>query len=88
MKTSISKLRLLIEQLVLEEIGMHRCMNGDLVPNDSEACYGDVCDRIDDATYHRNEMTGGTANRAYYNGILADLRKKRRKLNKVYSLEI
>ena len=61
---------------------MHRCMDGAMVSNDSEECYGDICNRIDDAIYQRDNLAGGTANRAYYNGVLADLRTRKRRLGK------
>ena len=82
MKLSKSNVRSIIRRIIIESARMHRCINGDLVPEDSEECLNDLSFRIEDATYARNNMTGGTATRAYYNGILADLRKKRRRLEK------
>ena len=84
MKISITHLRKKISKLILESSGLHRCLNGQLVPEDSEECYGDLCDRIEDMTYNRDTMHGGTATRAFYNGVLADLRKKKRRLAKLY----
>jgi len=84
MVLSESEIRKLIKTLILESKKMHRCLNGNLVPADSEICLNDIVLRIEDATYARNNMTGGTATRAYYNGILADLRKKKRRLEKTH----
>ena len=84
MKLSESQIRNIIKRLIIENSRMHRCINGDLVPEDSEECLNDLVLRIEDATYARNNMTGGTATRAYYNGILADLRKKKRRLEKTH----
>tara|TARA_Y100001970_G_scaffold293595_1_gene441458 strand:+ start:3381 stop:3644 length:264 start_codon:yes stop_codon:yes gene_type:complete len=84
MKTTETNLRIIIESIILESIGQHRCMDGSIVPDDSEACYSDVCSRIEDTLFQRDNQSGGTANRAYYNGVLADLRKKKRRLGKIY----
>ncbi len=77
-----SQIRRLVNKIIVENAKMHRCLNGNLVPADSKICLNDIVLRIEDATYARNDMTSGTATRAYYNGILADLRKKRRRLEK------
>ena len=69
-------------RMITESVENHRCLDGRLVPKDSPECYNDLCARIEDAEYARNSMTGGTATRAFYNGILADLRKKKRRLEK------
>ena len=84
MKKSLKDLRLVIERFLLEDAAIHRCMNGSLVPEDSKECYSDICLRIDDAVHLRDSLRRGTANRAYYNGVLADLRKRRRRLSKIY----
>ena len=81
MKISRKQIRKVIS-LLIESSDSHRCLDGRIVPKDSEDCYLDICARIEDAEYVRNGMSGGTATRAYYNGILADLRKKRRRLSK------
>ena len=82
MKISTRKLRSLISDILLEDAGMHRCMNGSIVPEESEACLTDVGDRIDDATYYRDMCTLGTDQRMHLNGLLSGLRKKRRRLTK------
>jgi len=86
MKISLLNLRKKIQNALLESADLHRCMNGRVVASDSEECYGDLCDRIEDMTHNRNTMSGGTASRAYYNGVLADLRKKKRRLAKLYQV--
>ena len=83
MKISRNQLRRMIS-LITEAADSHRCLDGRIVSKDSEDCYLDICARIEDAEYARNSMSGGTATRAYYNGILADLRKKRRRLAKSF----
>ena len=75
-----------VRSILLEASGLHRCLDGRLVDCESEECYSDLCDRIDDMTHSRDRMTGGTATRAYYNGVLADLRKKKRRLGKLYQV--
>jgi hypothetical protein len=77
-----SQIKKIVNSLILENSKLHRCLNGDIVPAESSECLDDIILRIEDATYARNEMTSGTATRAYYNGVLADLRKKRRRLEK------
>lgn len=84
MKLSKYEIRNIVRKLIIESARMHRCINGDLVSEDSDECLSDLVLRIEDATYARNNMTGGTATRAYYNGILADLRKKKRRLEKTH----
>lgn len=84
MNLTESQIRRIVKKLIIENQRMHRCINGDLVPEDSEECLNDLVLRIEDATYARNDMSGGTATRAYYNGILADLRKKKRRLEKTH----
>ena len=84
MNLTESQIRRIVKKLIIENHKMHRCINGDLVPEDSEECLNDLVLRIEDATYARNDMSGGTATRAYYNGILADLRKKKRRLEKTH----
>ena len=87
MRLSEAALRLLISEVILEDAGMHRCMDGSVVPFDSSDCLTDVGNRIDDATYHRDECSLGTDQRMHLNGLLKDLRKKRRHVSKVIPLE-
>ena len=86
MNTSEKKLRLMIEKVILESAGMHRCMDGRLVAADSIESLDDVCARIDDAIYHRDAHNCGTENRIYYNGLLKNFRKKRNRLKKLLEL--
>lgn len=78
-------LRSVIRTIILESKG-HRCLGGKVVDPDSRECYDDICLRIDDIEYERNSNNRGTANRAYYNGILSDLRKRRRRLEKLHGI--
>ena len=80
-----TKLRKTIRKILLESTN-HRCLNGKLVDKDSIACYKDICMRIEDVEYERNLNNRGTANRAYYNGVLSDLRKRRRRLEKLHGI--
>jgi hypothetical protein len=82
--SSFKLLRQSIRQKLIESARQHRCIDGRLVDPESEDCYFDICLRIDDALFYRDALSSGTANRAYYNGVLADLRKKRRRLGKLY----
>ena len=65
---------------------MHRCMDGNMVPDGSFDCYDDILNRIEDAQYNRNHHTCGTENRVYYNGMLKGLRNKRNRLQKKLEL--
>lgn len=78
-------LRSVIRNIILETKG-HRCLNGRMVDPDSKVCYGDICKRIEDVEYERNSNNRGTANRTYYNGVLSDLRKRRRRLEKLHGI--
>ncbi len=81
------KLREVIRRIILESTSTsHRCLNGKLVDKDSMSCYNDICMRIEDVEYERNLNNRGTANRAYYNGVLSDLRKRRRRLEKLHGI--
>ena len=82
MKMSITEFRSFISDILLEDLGQHRCMDGSIVPEDSEACLFDVTDRIDDATYHRDICSMGSDQRLHLNGLLKGLRKKKRRLTK------
>jgi len=79
-------LRKLIRHLITESAGLHRCVDGSLVPSDSPGCLDDIHLRIDDAVYHRDLCSHGSATRSHYNGMLADLRKKERRLKKNFQL--
>jgi len=57
-----------------------------MVDKDSMECYNDVCMRIEDMTHTRDSNSRGTANRTYYNGVLSDLRKRRRRLEKLHGI--
>ena len=81
----MSKLRQTVRRIILETT-THRCLSGKLVDKDSMECYKDVCMRIEDMTYERDLNNRGTANRAYYNGVLSDLRKRRRRLEKLHGI--
>jgi len=80
----MKKLRKLIRNLILESSHQHRCLSGDMVDPESLKCFDDICLRIDDAIYTRDSYNRGTANRAYYNGVLSNLRNKKRKLAKLH----
>lgn len=83
------ELRKMIRRLITESEGLHRCVDGSLVSSDSPACLEDLGLRIDDAVYHRDTCSHGSATRSHYNGMLADLRKKERRLKKnIYINEI
>ncbi|OUU74880.1 MAG: hypothetical protein CBC29_07070 [Methylococcaceae bacterium TMED69] len=85
MRLTEKKLRTLIRKQLMESAGVHRCLNGSMVPNDSVECYEDICLRIEDAVHQRDSLGSGTASRSYYNGVLADLRKKKRRLGKLHT---
>ena len=82
MKMSITEFRLLVSDVLLENMGQHRCLDGRIVSDDSEDCLVDVEDRIDDATYHRDQCSMGSDQRLHLNGLLKGLRKKKRRLTK------
>ncbi len=84
MKLTLTQLKLIIENSILEHVDMHRTIMGEVVPVDSIECYDDVCSRIDDLTYARNQCARGSASRSHYNGILGNLRTKKNRLHKVY----
>ena len=88
MKLPVSKLRTIIESVILEHVGMHRTMVGEIVPAESWECYDDVCNRIDDATHARNQCSRGSASRTHYNGILKDLRTKKNRLHKTHGISL
>ena len=78
----MTEIRKLVRKVLIES--MHRCQNGALVDKDSVECYDDVCNRIDDAQYTRDNQPRGTAIRSYYNGILQNLRQNKRRLQKIH----
>ena len=88
MKISEKKLRFVISNVLLENAGMHRCLDGRLVPEESHECVADVSHRIDDATYHRDLCSIGTDERLHLNGLLKGLRKKRRRVSKVVPMQV
>ena len=81
----MKNLRQLVYNILVEST--HRCVDGSIVHVDSVECYNDVCARIEDASHTRDQKTRGTASRAYYNGILSDLRKEKRRLMKIHTKE-
>ncbi len=87
MRLTNRQFELLVEALLNEQAGMHRCMNGKLVPDDSMKCLRDVEARISDAEHHRTSHSCGTEDRVYYNGLLKGLRKKRRRLRKIHDIQ-
>ena len=75
----ISKLK--VKKLLAEAIdsaGMHMTMGGGVVPFGCPECVSDIEDRITDVSYSRDACHRGTAARAHYNGVLSDLRMKKR----------
>ena len=84
MRLTKRQFEILVESLLIEQSGMHRCMNGKLVRDDSLKCLNDIEARISDAEHHRSSHNCGTEDRVYYNGLLKGLRKKRRRLQKIH----
>jgi len=81
----LENLRNFIRQILNEtKYAQHRCLDGSLVDHDSIECLIDVEKRLKDMLYHRDGYDRGTANRVHYNGLLSNLRSKRRKLLKKY----
>jgi len=70
--------------LVLESSSAedHRCLTGDIVPVESEACLYDVEARIEDAKASRDQCCLRTDEREHYNGLLKILRRKLRRAKK------
>ena len=87
MKIKTKDLRNLISEMLLENAGLHRCLDGSLVSDDSQECLSDVGARIDDATYHRDLCSVGSDERLHLNGLLKGLRKKRRRVSKVIPMQ-
>ena len=84
MNKSITNLRRQVSSIILEEVGLHRCMDGILVDDNSMECLLDIESRIDDASFSRNGHNCGSEMRIYYNGLLKGLRKKRNRLRKIH----
>lgn len=82
----MSDLRKIIKHIIREST--HRCVDGSIVDVDSVACYDDVCMRIEDLVHVRDHKARGTASRVYYNGILSDLRKEKRRLQKLHGMKV
>ncbi len=87
MRIKAKHLRKLISEMILENAGLHRCLNGNIVSDDSKECLSDVGARIEDATYHRDLCPVGTDERLHLNGLLKGLRKKRRRISKVVPMQ-
>jgi hypothetical protein len=87
MKTTMKKLRFLISGVLLENVGLHRCQDGQLVSDESQECLSDVGCRIEDATYHRDLCSLGSDERLHLNGLLKGLRKTRRRVSKVMPMQ-
>ncbi len=86
MKITKKQLKQIIKE-VKGSVEMHRCMDGRMVPSESEDCYQDIISRIEDAEHHRGSHSCGTESRVYYNGLLKGLRKKRNRLQKMLSFK-
>ena len=84
----IPALRNIIRKTILEAKDAHRTIHGDIVHSDSIECLEDICYRIEDAEYNRDSYQRGEATRSYYNGVLANLRKKKRRLEKLHASPI
>ena len=83
MKINENNLRKLISDLILETSNMHRCLDGRIVPFESNECMDDVEYRIEDAVFHRDQCSLGSDQRLHLNGLLKGLRKKKRQLSKI-----
>ena len=77
MRLTESRLRRLIRQTLYESatVATHRTMGGEDVQFGCQSCVDDLGARIQDATYHRDGCTRGSADRASYNGLLSALRR-------------
>jgi len=65
----------------------HKCIGGKVVPFGSQRCVTDLEDRISDLTDQRDNLGGGTADRASLNGTLKYLRQKRRRATKLFEAD-
>ena len=77
----VSELRTIFENSSYGED--HKCISGVVVPFGSQGCVDDLECRISDLTDLRNNLAGGTADRASLNGTLKYLRQKKRRANKL-----
>lgn len=76
-------IRRLVRSLLIEsQCEKHLCMDGNLVPIESQECYDDICMRIADAKTTRNMCSMQSDARDHYNGILKVLRRKQRRAKK------
>ena len=64
---------------------LHRTLSGDMVPFGCPTCVEDINDRIDDATYARNQCSPRSDSRGHYNGLLNVLRRDKRAASKELS---
>ena len=75
-------IRRVVQNILLETMSRHRCLNGNIVEVESQECYDDICKRIIDATETRNMCSMQSDSRDHHNGILKVLRRKHRKAKK------
>ena len=80
--------RYVVDNFILENADLHRCMDGTMVDPQSLECHDDIVMRIEDAVHQRDSHSCGTENRIYYNGLLKGLRKKRNRLSKHLALSL
>lgn len=80
-------LRESIRKILIEKNAeKHLCLNGSFVSPESQECYDDLCDRINDATQTRNLCSMQSDARDHYNGVLKVLRRKKRRAKKFIDL--
>lgn len=77
MRISKSRVKKLLAEAANSE-GMHMTMQGEIIPFGCPECIDDLDHRINDMTVSRDSCNRGTAARAHYNGVLGDLRMKKR----------
>ena len=73
--------RLKIKKMLIEAAelnNMHMTMQGEIVPFGCPDCIDDLDCRISDMAFSRDSSNRGTASRVHYNGVLGDLRMKKR----------
>jgi len=75
-------LRKLIKEMIEEEDSWRR-VDGSTVPFGCPECIDDITGRIEDTSTLRNQIPKGSADRSHLNGVLAFLRKKNRKAQKL-----
>ena len=77
------KLRFVIRRILQESSSeKHLCLDGSLVPIESQKCFDDVSARMSDAIQTRNLCSMQSDARDHYNGILKVLRRKHRRAGK------